>query len=66
MKAFENIKSNKYQRKDVSEKIERGMAQVNDTPITCSKIEIQNNIVNIRHTNENSTTCYDDGYNAGF
>ena len=66
MKAFENIKSNKYQRKDVSEEIERGMAQVNDTPVTCSKIEIQNNIVNIRHTNENSTTCYDDGYNAGF
>lgn len=66
MKAFENIKSNKYQRKDVSEEIERGMAQVNDTPVTCSKIEIQNNIVNIRHTNDNSTACYDDGYNAGF
>uniref|UniRef100_A0A6C0IBD3 DNA-directed RNA polymerase n=1 Tax=viral metagenome TaxID=1070528 RepID=A0A6C0IBD3_9ZZZZ len=66
MKAFENIKSNKYQRKDVSEEIERGMAQVNDTPITCSKIEIQNNIVNIRHTNDNSIACYDDGYNAGF
>lgn len=66
MKAFEGIKSNKYQPKNVAEEIERGMALASDTPATCAKIEIQNNIGNIRHSNENSSTCYDDGYNAGF
>jgi DNA-directed RNA polymerase beta' subunit len=66
MKAFEHIKSAPYKRRNVKEEIERGMAQAVDTPADCTQIEIQNNIVNIRHTNDQTTTCYDDGYNLGF
>ena len=34
--------------------------------IRATGCSIQNNIVNIRHTGEDVTTCYDDGYNVGF
>jgi DNA-directed RNA polymerase beta' subunit len=68
MKAFEGVKGVPYKQTNTAVEIERGMTQGAETAATCSttQIDIQNNIVNIRHTGEDVTTCYDDGYNVGF
>ena len=68
MKAFDGVKGVPYKQTNTAVEIERGMTQGAETASACTttQIDIQNNIVNIRHTGEDVTTCYDDGYNVGF
>jgi DNA-directed RNA polymerase II subunit RPB1 len=68
MKAFDGVHGLPYKQKNTAAEIERGMTTGAETVAACttSQIDIQNNIVNIRHTGEDVTTCYDDGYSVGF
>ena len=68
MKAFDGVKGVPYKQTNTAVEIERGMTKGAETAAACTttQIDIQNNIVNIRHTGEDVTTCYDDGYNVGF
>jgi len=66
MKAYEGIQNVDYGRRNVSQEIEKGMAQGRTDELSCTQIEIQNNIVNVKRMNENVSVCYDDGYEVGF
>ena len=66
MKAYEGIQNAPYGRRNVSQEIEKGMAQGQTDELSCTDIEIQNNIVNVKRMNENVAVCYDDGYEVGF
>ena len=68
MKAFDGVHGLPYKQKNTAVEIERGMTTGAEMVAACNstQIDIQNNIVNIRHTGEDVTTCYDDGYNVGF
>ena len=66
MKAYEGVQNAPYGRRNVSQEIEKGMAQGQTDELSCTDIEIQNNIVNVKRMNENVSVCYDDGYEVGF
>jgi DNA-directed RNA polymerase beta' subunit len=66
MKAYEGIQNVDYGRRNVSQEIEKGMSQGQTDELSCTQIEIQNNIVNVKRMNENVSVCYDDGYEVGF
>ena len=66
MKAYEGVQNAPYGRRNVSQEIEKGMAQGQPDELSCTDIEIQNNIVNVKRMNENVSVCYDDGYEVGF
>ena len=68
MKAFDGVHGLPYKHKNTAVDIERGMTTGAEIAAACttSQIDIQNNIVNIRHTGEDVINCYDDGYNVGF
>ena len=66
MKAYEGIQNADYGRRNVSQEIEKGMSQGQTDELSCTQIEIQNNIVNVKRMNENVSVCYDDGYEVGF
>jgi DNA-directed RNA polymerase beta' subunit len=66
MKAYEGVTNLPFQRRNIDAEIEQGIRQAPKEELSCSQIEIQNNITNIKQVTDNVTLCYDDGYNAGF
>jgi DNA-directed RNA polymerase II subunit RPB1 len=66
MKAYESLKGEAYQRRDVSREIEEGLVAPADDTTCGTRIEIQNNIASIRRTTDHGAACLDDGYNIGF
>jgi len=65
MKAYENVNNTKYQKSNVDAEIETGLQSSEQATGTCGKIGIQNNISNIKYNTENTSICYNDGYDIG-
>jgi len=65
MKAYENVNNTKHQASNIDAEIETGLQSSEQATGACGNIGIQNNISNIKYNTEDTSICYNDGYDIG-